>query len=375
MNGDWGMEDPVTVPDGGRLSRREMAFVGAFWALLAVLSVLNRLADPRGPGIHLLPPSAPVLLVLFEFALWTALTPLVFRLAARFSLRGPGRLLRLPLLLAIGLAVALFAHLAGEVMRVFVLEFPRRRSTGAIPAVQPLRFLNDFIIYMGVLAAGFAREYFLRYQERNREAARLETEAADLRARLAEARLAALRTQLNPHFLFNTLHAVSALVERDPAGVRRMIARLSELLRSTLDETEPERTVEREMAFVARYLEIMKVRFQGALAAETSVDPGAARALVPSLVLQPLVENAIKHGLPAQRGRLLVSARRDGDRVVLAVSDEGPGPATGWAPGVGLSNTEARLRQMYGEAARLTLATRPGGGAVAEVALPFREAP
>jgi signal transduction histidine kinase len=338
-----------------------MALAAGFWALLAALTVINRLADPRGPGVSLLPPSDPVLLVLFESALWTGLTPLVFRVASRFSLRGGGWLWRAPLLLLAALALAAFAHLAVEVFRVEVLEFPVRRESGTIPPVQPLRFLNDFVICVGVLAAGFAREYF--------------RQAADLRARLAEARLAALRTQLNPHFLFNTLHAVSALVERDPSGVRRMIARLGELLRSTLEDTEAERTVEREMAFVARYLEVMKVRFQGALAVETSIDPAAARALVPSLVLQPLVENAIKHGLPGQRGRLQVTARREGGRVILTVRDDGPGPASPWAPGVGLSNTEARLRQMYGDAGTLRLERGESGGAVAEVVLPFREAP
>jgi signal transduction histidine kinase len=358
-----------------RLSRREAALVAGFWALLALLSIVNRIADPRGPGIHLLPPSAPVILVLVESALWTALTPVVFGLASRFSLSGRGWLWRVPPLLLGGLAIAAFAHVAVELLRVHVLEFPRRRATGTIPAIQPLRFLNDFVIYVGVLAAGLAREYFRRYREQTQAAARLATEASDLRARLAEARLLALRTQLNPHFLFNTLHAISALVERDPAGVRRMIARLSELLRATLEDTSAERTVESEMAFVARYLEIMAVRFQGALAVETEVDPQAARALVPSLVLQPLVENAVRHGLPGQRGRLAVSARRDGGRVVLSVRDDGPGPPPDWTAGVGLSNTEARLRQMYGRAARLGLERGPAGGAVAEVVLPFREAP
>jgi signal transduction histidine kinase len=359
----------------GRLSRREAAFVAGFWTVLAVLSILNRLADPRGPGIHLLPPSAPVILVLVESALWAGLTPVVFGLASRFSLSGRGWPWRVPPLLVAGLAIAALAHLSVELLRVEVLEFPRRRGTGAIPSVQPLRFLNDFVIYVGVLAAGLAREYFRRYQEQIRAAAQLSTEAADLRARLAEARLQALRTQLNPHFLFNTLHAVSALVERDPGGVRRMIARLSELLRSTLEDTAAERTVESEMAFVSRYLEIMSVRFQGALSVKTDVDPAAARALVPSLVLQPLVENAVKHGLPGQKGRLEVSARRDGGRVILAVRDDGPGPPASWTAGVGLSNTEARLRQMYGPDARLSLARGAEGGAVAEVVLPFREGP
>jgi two-component sensor histidine kinase len=369
---------PDARPDAWGLSRREIALVAAFWTVLAVLSILNRLADPRGPGVHLLPPSAPVILILFESALWTALTPIVFALARRFTLRGTGWVWRVPLLLAVGLVLAALTHLAVEVLRVEVLEVPRRRF-GAMPSIQPLRFLNDFIIYVAVLAAGFAREYYLRYEARNREAARLTAEAAALQAQLAESRLAALRMQLNPHFLFNTLHAVSALVERDPSGVRRMIARLGELLRETLDEKgEAERTLEREMAFIERYLEIMQVRFQGKLEVEMAVDAAARRALVPALILQPLVENAIKHGLAGDggRGRLEIGARRSGDRVVLSVRDDGPGPlASPVAGGVGLSNTRARLQQMYGAAQRLTLRAHETAGTVAEVELPYREAP
>jgi LytS/YehU family sensor histidine kinase len=182
--------------------------------------------------------------------------------------------------------------------------------------------------------------------------------------------------QLNPHFLFNTLHAVSALVERDPAGVRRMIARLSDLLRETLDGSgEAERTVEREMAFIGRYLDIMQVRFQGKLEVATTVDPEVLRAMVPALVLQPLVENAIKHGLSAAgAGRLEIGARRVGDKVRLWVRDNGPGPlAAIAADGVGLANTRARLEQMYGDAQRLTLRAHESGGALAEVEIPYRE--
>jgi LytS/YehU family sensor histidine kinase len=231
-----------------------------------------------------------------------------------------------------------------------------------MPTIQPLRFLNDFIIYLGVLAAGFAREYFRR--------------AAVLQAQLAQAQLSALRMQLNPHFLFNTLHAVSALVERDPSGVRRMIARLSELLRETLEEGgEPERTLDREMEFIRRYLDIMQVRFQGKLEAAISVDPGVGHALVPALILQPLVENAIKHGLSSSpgAGRIEIRARRDDGRLLLSVRDNGPGPAAGPASnGVGLANTRARLSQMYG-GDRLTLRAHADGGAVAEVEIPYRE--
>jgi LytS/YehU family sensor histidine kinase len=224
-----------------------------------------------------------------------------------------------------------------------------------------------------------AREYSLRLRARREEAARLQAETAQLQAQLAEARLSALRSQIDPHFLFNTLNAVSALVERDPRGVRRMIARLSELLRHSLEGAgEPVVTLRQELDFVERYLEIMRIRFQGSLEVETRVDEATLDALVPNLILQPLVENAAKHGVGRQRGvgRIEIEARREGGRVVLTVRDNGPG-MEGGAPareGVGLSNTRERLARLYGEAGTLVLRPVEGGGVEAEVSLPWRAA-
>jgi LytS/YehU family sensor histidine kinase len=287
---------------------------------------------------------------------------------------------RLPLLLAIGLALAFAAHVAVELLRVEVLEVPRRGPEGRVLPVQLAWFLNDFIIYLGVLAAGFARDYFRRYEARNQEAARLAAEAAVLQARLAEAQLGALRMQLSPHFLFNTLNAISALVERDPAGVRRMIARLSELLREALDESvPPQRPLEQELDFVRRYLDIMQIRFPDTLRVSGAADAEARRALVPTLVLQPLVENAVKHGVARMRGGGMVEVRgqRRGDSLRLTVRDTGPGPGPPARPhgGVGLRNTAQRLEQMYGASQQLALTAGPGGGTLALVEIPFRLPP
>ncbi|HUG52380.1 MAG TPA: histidine kinase [Vicinamibacteria bacterium] len=357
-----------------RMRRREAAIIVAFWTFLAILITAGRLTDPRLADRPLVPRSGPILITLFEAYLWAALTPLIFRLAARFNLARRRWLWQVPLLLAIGVGLALLVSVGTTLLRNELLDLPHRGRPGLASRLDRFVFLNDFIIYLGVLAAGFARENFRRYEARNQE-------AAALRAQLAEAQLATLRMQLNPHFLFNTLHAISALVERDPVGVRRMIARLSELLRTTLEESaESERTVDRELAFLSRYLEIMQVRFQGRLQVEMDVDPAARDALVPTLILQPLVENAGKHGISSARrgGRIVISARRHGDRVRLAVRDTGPGPAPADRPpfdrGLGLRNTEARLRQLYGEAQPLTLRPAEGGGAIAELELPYRPA-
>jgi sensor histidine kinase YesM len=243
--------------------------------------------------------------------------------------------------------------------------------------------LNHFVLYAGVLAAGIARDYFLRFRARERETLQLQSETAQLQSQLAQARLAALNAQLNPHFLFNTLHAVSSLVERDPRGVRRMIARLSELLRYTLNGGgDNEVPLEQEISFLERYLDIMRIRFQGQLEVEVHVAESAAGALVPNLILQPLVENAVKHGVDkvAERGRIAIDARREEGRLVLSVSDNGPGVggAEQGAPdaegGVGLENIRQRLDQLYGDAQSLTLLERKGGGTVATIVMPFRTA-
>jgi LytS/YehU family sensor histidine kinase len=228
------------------------------------------------------------------------------------------------------------------------------------------------MVYAAVLSAAIARDFFLRYQ------ARLD-ETRELQSKLTEAQLMALRSQLNPHFLFNTLNAVATLVDSDPRGVRRMIARLSDLLRHTLDETsEQEIPLAREVELLRRYLEIMEVRFQGGLDVAVTIDPSVLDAQVPNMVLQPLVENAFKHGMNGgdSGAKLEVRARRDGDDLLLSVTDNGPGPS-GNADGVGLSNTRARLRQLYGENQHLGLRAVGGGatGAVAEVRLPYHVSP
>jgi signal transduction histidine kinase len=368
------------ITPAASLSGRELGLIAAFWAFLSLLTIANRVLDPRGPGLHVVPPSVPILLTLCETGLWAALTPLVFVLAQRLPLGRANWVWRLPLLLVIGLSIALGVHSLLTLVRIDLLEsLPRRGDASLWPGIRRLWFLNDYIIFLGVLSAGFARDYFRRYEARSQEALRLQAEAAALQAQLAEAQVAALRMQLDPHFLFNTLHAISALVGRDPAGVRRMIARLSELLRSTLAESAAaERTVEREVAFIGRYLEIMQVRFGDRLDVRLEIEEAARHALVPTLILQPLVENAVKHGVADERGRarIAVAAARVDGRVRLSVRDNGPGlPPTGTAAGgIGVRNTAARLREMYGEDQRLLIENAPGGGTLAVVELPYRAA-
>lgn len=377
------------------LGWREMALIFVFWTVFAALTVANRLLDPRG-----MPPiTTGVVLPFVESYLWALLTPPIFWVTSRFDPERRRRAWRVLLFVVVAVIAALLVDVVVELLRSHWFPLPRRRRAGPLGVwmTTRLRYLNDLMVAFAVLAAGVARDYFLRYQARQAEAVRLMGEAARLRAQLAEARLAVLRAQLDPHFLFNTLHAVSALVERDPRGVRRMIARLSELLRSTLEgSAEQEIPLEREVELLGRYLEIMQIRFQGRLETRIEVEPGAEGALVPNLILQPIVENAIKHGVGKSEaaGRVEVTARRKGGELVLRVWDSGGGSGAGgvtpserdagasaapgageWGSGensggVGLRNTRERLEQLYGSHQRFTL-TREDGATVAEVVVPY----
>jgi signal transduction histidine kinase len=365
------------------LRRSELLGIFAFWTFLALLTAANGLLDPRGRGLQPLVAGAPVTLAFVESYLWAALTPFLFWLTSRFSIERDNRVPRVLLFVVAGVVVAMLVEAVLAYLRFEVFfTARRRRSSGFSPffGMTRLFWLDDLMVYFAVVAAGFARDYFRRYQARRDEAGRLQAQAAELHAQLAEARLAALRTQLDPHFLFNTLHAISTLVERDPRGVRRMIARLSELLRSSLEQgDEQEVPLEKELALLNRYLEIMQIRFQGRLEVDMRVDGAVLGALVPTLILQPLVENAVKHGVSkvAGTGTIAVRAYRDeDDRLVLHVRDNGPGLDGGEdsprEEGVGLANTRARLEQLYGPDQSLTLRPAPGGmGLVAEVMLPY----
>jgi len=364
-----------------RTSRRELFLIFVFWTSLASLSSVNRLLDPRGFGFRGISPVGPIALAFVESWLWAALTPLVFWLSNRFTIERSRWLLHVAILLAAGVVVAIAVYYVLAVTRgqFFDLASTRRRAPSIFAPLRDIgrfRFVNHFLVYIGVLVAGYAREYFTRDQMRIREASVLSSRAALLQAQLADARLDALRMQLNPHFLFNTLHAVAALVERDPTGVRRMIARLSELLRLTMDaDAEHEVPLGEELSFLRRYIEIMEIRFQGRLRVEIDAADGVLSALVPRLILQPLVENALEHGAARASGEGVVSiaAVKDGGHLVITVRDEGPGVSATAASGVGLSNTRARLAALYEDEASLTLASQPGGGARAEMILPFRE--
>lgn len=233
-------------------------------------------------------------------------------------------------------------------------------------------FLNHLgfnaLISAGIVAAWYAVTYYRDLQER-----RLET--AELATLLQQAQLQALRSQLNPHFLFNTLHSIAELVHENPRLAEQMLLRLSELLRKALHSSgAPEVSLAEELDFVKGYLEIEQLRLGDRLSVSWDIAPDALTARVPSLLLQPLIENAIQHGIaPSTRpGALAIRARRDGDCFEVQVHDNGPGLAVNGSDrrgGIGLANTSDRLQRLYGERQRFELIN--DHGLRVNVRLPF----
>lgn len=369
-------------PSGPPLRRIELFFIWGFWAFIALLTFANAIMNDSAQTGPYLPAAAPLVSALVEGLVWAILTPVVFKLTSRFSLDQKRWLLSVVFLLALGLMLSV---LVSKLMAYVRFEQANHYRTGAFDWAAGLRpvasvwFMNEFIIYLVIMTAGFAHDYFFRYRKQQEQAVAWQTQAAQMRAQLADARLSALRTQLNPHFLFNTLNTVSSLVEYDTRGAQRMIARLSELLRETLLADELEVSLDRELAFIRRYIDIMQTRFQGRLKTIERIDPETLVALVPNLILQPLVENAIKHGIGkrGETGRIEIRTERVGDMLRLSVVDNGSAQFTERlrdredGTGLGLRNTRARLLQSYGENQSLSLRRNEEGGVIAEVILPF----
>ncbi|HVU34425.1 MAG TPA: histidine kinase [Opitutaceae bacterium] len=233
-----------------------------------------------------------------------------------------------------------------------------------------LRVNFDAAVYLIVAIAAHALSFYRRAQDRERH-------AVALAAGLNRAKLEALRLQLQPHFLFNTLNAISTLVHRDATAADELISDLSELLRISLQTSEHEVSLSRELELLDRYLAIEKARLADRLRIVMDVEPAALPALVPTFLLQPIVENSIRHGIEPRLapGTVTIRARRAGDRLELSVIDDGVGLTPARKPsagrGIGISNTEARLRALHGEAAQLSFGTPPAGGVAVRITLPF----
>jgi sensor histidine kinase YesM len=248
----------------------------------------------------------------------------------------------------------------------WVLDEPVTFSEVVRPLLRTFPF--DLLMYGVIVSVNHAIDYYRKYHERT-------VHALELEKHLAEARLQALLRQLKPHFLFNTLNGIASLMHSDVHAADRMLVRLAELLRLTMSNPgQPLTRLKDEIAFIEKYLEIERIRFRDRLSVSIDVDPDTLDAQVPSLILQPLVENAIRHGIEphARPGRIELTVRREPGTVVLTVRDNGAGePPGGFTrEGIGLGNTRARLRELYGDRHRFELANHPEGGLVVRLSLP-----
>ena len=314
------------------------------------------------------------------------LLPITFWLARRFPL--DGRRWKLSLLVHFPAAVAFsFIHVTAsawvstwlqlrsipEIERIAYPTFPE-----TLGSVLGLYFVIDLFFYGMFVGVAHALTYRRRYLERERLAAQLSVKASRLEASLARANLDSLRMQLNPHFLFNTLNAISVLaLKGERHSVVRTLTLLSDLLRVSLENDAQVVPLSEEISFLERYVEIEQIRFKDRLTVVMELAPESLVAEVPALVLQPLVENAVRHGISRKSGPGVVTVQSSvsGGRLTLVVQDTGPGfgkAIDSARTGIGLANTRARLEQLYGQEQSLDLEDAPGGGAIVRVTLPCR---
>jgi two-component system LytT family sensor kinase len=315
---------------------------------------------------------------LTEWWLWALLSPFILWCSHRFYIDRRTRRRTIPIHLALGLGFSfmqIVLHAAVEQWTTWAWEPGEHMNFGSsIYYLSTKKFHLNLLTYFVIVGVSHAVEYYRRYQERERLAAQLE-------AQLSRAQLLALKMQLHPHFLFNTLNTISALIHRDPRAADRMVARLGDLLRLTLDNHGVEEVpLKEELEFLEKYLEIEQTRFHDRLSVRMDIDPESLDARLPNLLLQPLVENAIRHGIAARpgAGRIEIHARCYNGALQLAVRDNGTGLPADWQTtgqiGVGLANTRARLAQLYGPRHSFTLANVPGGGLEVAIVIPFRTA-
>jgi hypothetical protein len=303
---------------------------------------------------------------------WAALTPAMLYLARRFPFTRNDWLRPLLIHSLAAVASSVFATAVYVLLRKLLLwNDPAASPIASFKRLMIGEIHAGILVYISVIGISYALGYYRKYRER-------ELKTAQLESQLAQARLDALRKQLQPHFLFNTLNTVSILIDEDTEAARNMLVRLSDLLRATLDRSKAhEVSLRQEIEFIEGYLEIERTRFQDRLTVEMEIDPGALEARVPDLILQPIVENAIRHGVaPRSRAGVIgIRAERLNGSLRLEVRDNGgglrgEGEKTGNG-GVGIANTRARLAHMYGADHRFEMGDLAGGGLLVNITIPF----
>jgi two-component system LytT family sensor kinase len=357
------------MPPARRL--RPWMLVSAAWVVPAILGGLDAFAqqsiwgDPRS--------YRAVIFSALDWLLYGLLTPFVFLLARRYPLSRPHLAANALRHLAFSLLFCATWAAGGTLIKL-VLQ-PDTLTDGVGKFYTSWLFTTlpfGVAVYLAVVGIEHATHYFL-------EARAHETQVARLSGLLTSAKLSALQAQLNPHFLFNSLNTIAVLVrDGDAATATRVVEQLSDVLRLTLSRSgASEVSLDDELNLVRQYLGVEQARFSDRMRVEYDIDPGLLSAAVPSLALQHLVENAVRHGIArrSDAGRITVTARRDGAVLEVSVTDDGAGLVAGTAPaaGHGLDNTRERLRTLYGEHASLELVPAPTHGTVARLRIPYRE--
>ncbi|QQP94960.1 sensor histidine kinase [Lysobacter enzymogenes] len=341
----------------------------ALWSVVAVAFAVQHMLFDAVAGPEVWPPWVYLRWSAIQWFTWAALAPWIFKLSARHPVRPPLHLrgLARQALLSVGVT-ALALSIGAAVSTLF----------------EPSGFGEQMVYFVGQHAATglltywalLAIQHSLHFRA---EQSRRELEAVRLARELAQSRLQVLKTQLQPHFLFNTLHAIVTLLDEDQRSAEDMLLRLSELLRAFLEDYDgQEISLRRELDLLELYLGIQRKRFQDRLEARIYADPEALDCAVPSLLLQPLVENAIRHGIGRRVGadRVEIECRREDGELRIEVRNRNSELTPGESPqghGIGLSNTRLRLRELYGDAAQLRLDQLWPQGVACRIALPARE--
>jgi signal transduction histidine kinase len=338
-------------------------------AAMTVLTTTQAFAARRLEGVpvnwtQLVPINA------IDWLSWGALAPPAIALAAALPLAPAARGRRGAQWAALALVFA-FAH--------SLLEVVPARAFGVVPRAMPFGVMvsarlaetlaSSVIVFTAVVVSSYAALYY-------REARARAERALSLEVRLAESQLDALRRQLQPHFLFNALHTVAGLMAEDVAAARRVLTQVGDLLRASLERLDAQEVaIADEIAFLRAYVDVQRARFGERLRIQWDVDAGVEQSLVPSLLLQPIIENAIRHAVEAraQGGTITVRATRHGNEVHITISDDGPGVEPNERGlGIGLSNARARLALLHPGRHSFTITADPGGGVRVSITLPLR---
>ena len=316
--------------------------------------------------------------------MWACLAPVIFWIARRVPIEREHWIRNVILNVLAGVVLAVGHRVIYLFLAWLVFVAPHDPISSILNLYGYLLFFNlptGLMSYAAILLVSHMLGYYQRFQEEELKASRLKAELAEARLRITEAQLQALKMQLQPHFLFNTLNSISALLGEDVEAADEMVARLGDFLRMTLDNSgAQEVSLQQELEFLRSYLEIERVRFQDRLTVDLQVESESLDARVPNLILQPIVENAIKHGIVQRIGPGLIEIRaecHDG-ALQLRITDNGPGLESDgpgdvvFKEGLGLSNTRARLQQLYGTRQRFILSRASGGGLEVTMEIPFQ---